>query len=93
MKKETRRITQHHNIRVSLAAYEYLREKSKEDEFHGRGIVGVVDKLVLGEFSTIGAGRIDSVRANERAERQKKSAKRHKKPLTKCVPFDIIDMW
>lgn len=82
MKKKTnakkttaRRITKHHNIRVSLAAYEYLKERSKESEFHGRGIVGVVDKIVLGEFSTVGAGRIDSVRASERAEYQKKILK------------------
>lgn len=47
----------HQKIKVSRAAYERLKSLAATDEFHGRGIVGVVDKLVLGEFTTCGSGR------------------------------------
>lgn len=43
-------------IKVSKAAYNFLKSKSKEDKYRGRGIVGVVDELTIGEFSTTGSG-------------------------------------
>jgi len=45
-------------IRISLSAYERLREMSKNPKFHTRGITGVVDDLVLGRFTTPGSGRV-----------------------------------
>lgn len=47
----------HQKIKVSKVAYERIKELAKADEYRGRGIVGVVDKLVLGEFTTSGSGR------------------------------------
>lgn len=45
-------------VRISLPAYEKLRELSKDDKYHTRGITGVVDDLVLGRFTTPGSGRV-----------------------------------
>lgn len=67
--EKCKRQTEHHNIRVSDAAYNYLKKQAKSPEFHGRGMVGVLDKLVFGDFSTIGAGRTDTLRASERTRR------------------------
>lgn len=47
----------HQKIKVSHTAYLKIKELAATDEFRGRGIVGVVDKLVLGEFTTSGSGR------------------------------------
>lgn len=43
-------------IKVSKSAYRFLKEKSKLDKYHGRGIIGVVDDLTIGEFTTTGSG-------------------------------------
>ena len=44
-------------IKVSEKAYNELKETSKSPEYRGRGITGVVDKLIFGEFTTQGSGR------------------------------------
>lgn len=44
-------------INVSVEAYEKIKELSRQDSFKARGITGVVDKLVLGRFTTSGSGR------------------------------------
>lgn len=44
-------------IKISKSAYLFLKEKSREDRYHGRGIIGVVDDLILGKFTTTGSGR------------------------------------
>ena len=46
-----------HQIKVSERAYYTLKAKSKTDEFKGRGVTGVVDKLLFDEFTTKGSGR------------------------------------
>lgn len=38
-------------------AYEELSSRSKDVEYKGRGIVGVVDKVLFGTFTSKGAGR------------------------------------
>lgn len=45
-------------IKVSHKAYLKLKSMAGNETYHGRGIVGVVDELVLGEFTTPGSGRI-----------------------------------
>jgi len=45
-------------VRISIPAYEKLREMSREAKYHTRGITGVVDDLVLGRFTTPGSGRV-----------------------------------
>lgn len=47
----------HQKIKVSRTAYLKLKSLAAQDEFRGRGLVGVVDKLVLGDFTTSGSGR------------------------------------
>lgn len=44
-------------IKVSERAYYTLKAKSKTDEFKGRGVTGVVDQMLFGEFTTKGSGR------------------------------------
>lgn len=48
---------EYYQIRVSRKAYEELSGRSKDVEYKGRGIVGVVDKVLFGEFTSKGAGR------------------------------------
>ena len=43
-------------IKISRPAYQFLKSKSKEDRYRGRGIIGVIDELTIGEFTTIGSG-------------------------------------
>ena len=44
-------------VRISVPAYEKLRELSRNPKYHTRGITGVVDDLVLGVFTNPGSGR------------------------------------
>lgn len=46
-------------IRVAISdeAYAKLRELAKQPEFHTKGAVGVLDKMLLGRFTTVGSGR------------------------------------
>lgn len=44
-------------IQVSQAAYDYLHDTIKDDEFYkSRGVVGLVDQLIFGKFTTSGRG-------------------------------------
>lgn len=47
----------YHHIRVSQKAYDRLKALSKKSEYKGRGIVGVVDKILFDKFTTIGQGK------------------------------------
>lgn len=44
-------------IKVSETAFHMLKSKAKDPQFRGRGITGVVDKMLFGEFTTRGSGR------------------------------------
>ena len=57
MKKIEHRQTIHHNVRMSDEAYNFVKEKSKDVKYKGRGLVGVLDDLILGHFSTTGSGK------------------------------------
>lgn len=46
-----------YQICVSEKAYFELNERAKCAEYKGRGVVGVVDKALFGEFTAKGAGR------------------------------------
>ena len=54
----TRVMRKEKQVRISIPAYERLREMSKDAKYHTRGITGVVDDLVLGKFTTPGSGRV-----------------------------------
>lgn len=43
-------------IKVSKSAYLFLKERAKQDKYHGRGIIGVIDDITLGKFTTTGSG-------------------------------------
>lgn len=55
-KKTENRKTLHRHIKVSPKAYTRLSRLSKEHKYRSRGIVGVVDDLIFGEFTTVGSG-------------------------------------
>lgn len=65
------RQTVHHNVRMSDAAYNHVKDLSTQKKYRGRGVVGVLDDLILGEFTTIGSGRVDNARSGEREQRKK----------------------
>lgn len=44
-------------VKVSERAFWMLKAKAKAPEFRGRGVTGVVDKLLFDEFTTQGSGR------------------------------------
>lgn len=50
-------MTTQKQIKISERAYYTLKAKSKTAEFKGRGVTGVVDKMLFGEFTTNGSGR------------------------------------
>lgn len=56
-----KRKTLHRHIKVSPKAYNRLRHLSKDTKYRSRGIVGVVDDLVLGEFTTVGSGNTNNL--------------------------------
>lgn len=45
-------------VMVSKAAYQKMKQLADSPKYHGRGIVGVVDDVFLGEFTTQGSGRV-----------------------------------
>lgn len=48
---------QYVKIKVSVPAYKRLKAIAKSDEkYKGRGIVGVLDYIFLGKFTTSGSG-------------------------------------
>lgn len=64
-------------INVSAEAYDKIKNLSLEDKFRGRGITGVVDMLVLGDFTTKGSGRPKGTTGIK--HKSHKSPKRQKK--------------
>lgn len=46
-------------IRVAISdeAYVELRRLARLPEYHQKGAVGVLDKMLLGRFTTVGSGR------------------------------------
>lgn len=61
------RQTHHHSVRMSAEAYAHVRNLASSDpRYRGRGVVGVLDDLLLGHFTTIGSGRIDRKRKQAR---------------------------
>lgn len=45
-------------VKVSERAFRMLKTMAKTStEYKGRGVTGVVDKLLFGEFTTSGSGR------------------------------------
>lgn len=44
-------------VKVSERAYYMLKSKAKEPEYRGRGVTGVIDKMLFDEFTTQGSGR------------------------------------
>lgn len=65
-----KRQTKHSSVRMSPEAYSYVRNLSKDPKYHGRGVVGVLDDLLLGRFTTIGSGRVDRRRSSDRERRK-----------------------
>lgn len=76
MVKEQKTGTQHHHVRMSEPAYERLKQMSKQPKYRGRGVVGVLDDLILGEFTTIGSGKVTPYRAAERVRRSANGSKK-----------------
>lgn len=52
----TQKDDRYQKIKISKQAYLFLKEKSKQDKYRGRGLIGVVDELTLGRFTTDGSG-------------------------------------
>lgn len=50
-------------------AYEELSSRSKDVEYKGRGIVGVVDKVLFGTFTSKGAGRPVGTKKNKNVDK------------------------
>lgn len=50
-------MSEHKQIKVSIRAYYLLKSKAKSEEYRGRGIIGVIDKMLFDEFTTQGSGR------------------------------------
>lgn len=68
-------------VKVSDRAFHTLKTIAKtSDEYRGRGVTGVVDKLLFGEFTTSGSGRpVGTV-----GIKQKKSSASDKTKEKKC---------
>lgn len=47
---------EYQKIKVSKAAYLKLKEIAKQDKYHGRGLIGALDDIILGDFTTCGSG-------------------------------------
>lgn len=58
-------------VRISVSAYEKLRDMSRNPKYHTRGITGVIDDLVLGEFTTPGSGRVLGSKNKKRKNEKK----------------------
>ena len=50
---------EYQKVKISKRAYNVIKNMSNQDEYRGRGIIGVIDKAFLGEFSTSGSGNYD----------------------------------
>lgn len=60
---------QHVRIKVSVAAYEKIKELASKPTYKGRGVVGVIDHHFLGEFTTVGSGRSSHIQESENYEK------------------------
>lgn len=59
-------------VKVSERAFHMLKTMAKtSDEFKGRGVIGVVDKLLFGEFTTEGSGRPHGAKNKQPTDGQK----------------------
>lgn len=56
-------------IKVSHTAYLKIKALAASDEYRGRGIVGVIDKMVLGDFTTNGSGRPKNLKKDEKIKK------------------------
>lgn len=56
-----------YNIKVSQEAHAKLQELASAPKYKGRGIVGALDMLVLGRFSTNGCGRPKGSKTKKKA--------------------------
>lgn len=45
-------------IMVSKEAYAAIKKMAEDPKYYKRGMVGVIDDVFLGEFTTIGSGRL-----------------------------------
>lgn len=72
MSKEEYR-NEYQKIKVSKEAYFELKKLAKKDKYHGRGLIGAFDDIILGRFTTSGSGKYEK---NQR----KKSENVPKKP-------------
>lgn len=56
-------------VKVSERAYRMLRTMARTStEYKGRGVTGVVDKLLFDEFTTDGSGRPKGKKKSEKIE-------------------------
>lgn len=60
---------QHVRIKVSVAAYEKIKELASKSIYKGRGIVGVIDHHFLGEFTTVGSGGASHISESEKTKK------------------------
>ena len=56
-----------YQICVSEQAYMKLNEMAEDGEYKGRGVVGVVDKVLFGKFTAKGAGRPFGTKNNKKS--------------------------
>ena len=54
---------EYQKIKVSKAAYLKLKEIAKQDKYRGRGLIGALDDIMLGDFTTCGSGNYYENRA------------------------------
>lgn len=54
---------EYQKIKISKSAYLKLKEMAKQDKYHGRGLIGVLDDILLGDFTTCGSGNYAENRA------------------------------
>lgn len=47
---------EYQKIKVSKAAYLKLKELAKQDKYRSRGLIGALDDILLGNFTTCGSG-------------------------------------
>lgn len=49
-------VNEYQKIKVSKKAYLKLKEIAKQDKYRGRGLIGALDDIMLGDFTTCGSG-------------------------------------
>lgn len=56
---KTEYTNEYQKIKVSKTAYLKLKELAKQDKYHGRGLIGAFDDVLLGRFTTSGSGKYE----------------------------------